>query len=99
MGKGNQAASSGILGLLAVIQSDFERTIKTTSAAEKKATADFVDFERTSLGDISSQETKKKLDEEDLKTTNNDLAQGMEDLQTAVDLTGEALKTLEELKP
>merc|ERR1719271_2021172 len=35
--KGNQAQAGGILGMLATIQSDFERTISTTSEAEKTA--------------------------------------------------------------
>jgi len=97
--KGKQAAAGGVLGLLAVIKSDFERTIKTTSSSEKQSAAEHVEFDRMSKTDISGKETKKELDAEDLKTTTNDIAQGMEDLQTAMDLTDSALQTLEELKP
>ncbi|CAK0847707.1 unnamed protein product [Prorocentrum cordatum] len=45
---GKQVASKGIIGMLAVIKTDFERTIKMTSDSEKKAQADFVEFDRVS---------------------------------------------------
>merc|ERR1711988_1892431 len=35
--KGNQGASKGVIGLLEVIKSDFEHTVETVSAEEKKA--------------------------------------------------------------
>merc|ERR1712196_292323 len=41
---GSQGASKGILGLLDVILSDFERTIDTTEDAEDSAAASFATF-------------------------------------------------------
>lgn len=96
---GKQEASKGVIGTLEVIKSDFERTISTTTSSEKKAAADFVEFDRTSKSDIGSKETKKTLDEEDLETTKNSIAQGKSDLQTAMDLLDSALKSLEDLAP
>jgi len=96
---GNQAKSAGIIGLLEVIKSDFERTIQTTTSSEKKAAADFVDFDRVSKGDISAKSTKSTLNSEDLETTNNGIAQATSDLQTSVELLDTALKTIEDLKP
>ena len=58
-----------MLGLLEVIVSDFERTIKNTSAEEAKEAAEFVEFDRTSKADIGGKETKTELDEQDLETT------------------------------
>eukprot|EP00929_Paragymnodinium_shiwhaense_P049292 TRINITY_DN24871_c0_g1_i1.p1 TRINITY_DN24871_c0_g1~~TRINITY_DN24871_c0_g1_i1.p1 ORF type:complete len:727 (-),score=293.57 TRINITY_DN24871_c0_g1_i1:126-2258(-) len=96
---GKQAASKGVIGTLEVIKTDFERTISTTKSAEKTAAADFVEFDRTSKADIGSKETKVTLDQEDLETTNNSIAQGHSDLQSQMNLLDSALKTLEELKP
>jgi len=42
--KGSQGASTVILGMLAVIQSDFVRTIETTGAEEKDSAAQFLEF-------------------------------------------------------
>merc|ERR1712196_755703 len=43
---GNQDAAKGIFGLLEVIQSDFERTIKKTTAEEEKAQSEFEEYEK-----------------------------------------------------
>lgn len=67
--KGKQTASTGIIGLLMVIKSDFERTIRVSKANEKQAHREFVKFNRTSRADISGQEMKTKLDTEDARTT------------------------------
>ncbi|CAK0907091.1 unnamed protein product [Prorocentrum cordatum] len=96
---GKQVASKGIIGMLAVIKTDFERTIKMTSDSEKKAQADFVEFDRVSRTDISGKTTKKTLDEEDLRTTVAAIAEGMSQLQTEMSLLDSALKRLFELKP
>merc|ERR1711865_816771 len=96
--KGKQAASKGTIGLLEVIKSDFERTLKTTAAAEKKAAADFVEFDRTSKSDIGGKETKTALDQQDLESTKNNIASKMKDLKTNMDLLDDAVRTIEELK-
>merc|ERR1712045_561134 len=97
--KGKQEASTGIIGMLEVIKSDFDRTIRHTTDAEAKAHADFVEFDRESRIDMSGKETKKKIDEEDLATTLTSIEQKMTDMQTAQDLLDSALKVIEGLKP
>merc|ERR1719343_1823006 len=97
--KGKQVASKGIMGMLEVIKTDFERTIRVTEADEAKAHADFVLFDRASKSDISGKEMKKTLDEQDLKTTKATIAQKMNDLQAAMDRLDAALKVIEGLKP
>jgi len=96
---GQQESSKAIIGLLEVILSDFDRTIRVTEAAEQKSQAEFVEFERASLADISGKEQKKTLDDEDLVTTKDTLKQKMGDLQRAQDLLDNALQTLAKLKP
>eukprot|EP00928_Gymnodinium_smaydae_P071209 TRINITY_DN54862_c0_g1_i1.p1 TRINITY_DN54862_c0_g1~~TRINITY_DN54862_c0_g1_i1.p1 ORF type:complete len:697 (-),score=252.94 TRINITY_DN54862_c0_g1_i1:72-2162(-) len=97
--QGKQEASSGVIGLLEVIQSDFERTLEKTEAAEKAAAAAYVEFERASKADIKGKETKTTLDEEDLSTTRSRIETALEDLQSQMNLLDDALLRLEALKP
>jgi len=97
--KGKQQQSNAVIGLLEVIVSDFERTIKNTGASEEQEAAEFVEFDRTSKADIGGKETKTELDQEDLETTETKLAEKMKDMQTNMDLVDKALEELEELKP
>merc|ERR1719324_1689863 len=97
--KGNQSKSNAIFALLETIASDFDRTLRKTDEAEHQAHRAYVEFSQTSKASIAGKETKKELDEADLKTTQADLKTSMEDLQTAQDLLDKALQELEELKP
>merc|ERR1719375_2365087 len=67
--KGKQTAAEGIIGMLEVIKSDFERSIKQTSEADAEAHRSFIQFDRGSKGSISQKETALKQSEADLKTT------------------------------
>jgi len=97
--KGNQSGSKAVLSLLETISSDFDRTIRTTEAAEEAAHRDFVEFSQATKSSIASKTTKKELDEQDLATTKTSLEQKMNDLVTAQKLLDDALKELEDLKP
>merc|ERR1719262_759118 len=68
--KGNQGAGGNIIGMMEVIKSDFERTIKTTKEAEYNAAREFAEFDTTTKSSISSKETSKEMKEADLTTTN-----------------------------
>jgi hypothetical protein len=96
---GQQEASKGIFGLLEVIKSDFERTIETTTSEEKRAAADFVDFDRTSRASIAGKEKGCELNEQELKSTHAAINQKTEDLTTAQELLDKALQAIEDLKP
>jgi len=96
---GAQEGSVGVIKMLEVIESDFDRTIRTTEASEAAAAAAFVDFDRTSRTDLSGKETNLQLNQEELLSTTNAIAQALTDLQAAQDLLDAALKTLEDLKP
>lgn len=97
--KGNQAASAGIFGLLDVIKSDFEHTIDTVSAEEKKAAADYVEFDRRNKVATKGADTKKERNTEDLAETRSTLDEKRRDLQSNEDLLQTALDEIEELRP
>jgi len=97
--RGSQEASTGIVGLLEVIKSDFDRTARKTLQAEKKAQAEFVKFDRTSRADIKSKETQLEIDKEELKSTKSAIDRTVEDMETNQKLLDGALKTIEDLKP
>jgi hypothetical protein len=96
---GKQESSEGIIGLLMIIQSDFERSISTTMAEEKRAAEEFVEFDRQSQADISGKETKKTLNEQDLETTTSNIETKSTELRQTVGLLDSALRVLEDLKP
>jgi len=97
--KGNQAASAGIFGLLDVIKSDFEHTIDTVSAEEKKAAADYVEFDRRNKVATKGAETKKERNSEDLAETRSTLDEKRKDLENNEGLLQTALDEIEELRP
>merc|ERR1719420_499937 len=67
--KGNQAQGGGIIAMLEVIKSDFERSIQQTEAAEADSHAAHVSFDRESKGSISGKGTALKQSEGDLEST------------------------------
>merc|ERR1719262_1988971 len=97
--KGNQSASGGILGMMEVIKSDFERTIKTTKADEYEAARSFAEFDTTTKASISSKETAKGMFEGDLENTLAAINEGMADLTEHMKLLDDVLVTFEDLKP
>mmetsp|Transcript_123091 Transcript_123091/g.359384 ORF Transcript_123091/g.359384 Transcript_123091/m.359384 type:complete len:737 (+) Transcript_123091:79-2289(+) len=96
---GNQDGSVGVIRILEVVKSDFERTIRTTEASEAAAVAAFVEFDRTSKADISGKEMTMQLNQEDFEKTGNRITQKMTDLDSAQQLLDSALRTIEDLKP
>jgi len=97
--RGGQESATGIIGMLEVIKSDFDRTVRMTELAENQAHADFVEFDRTSRSDIKGKETTVELSQQDLRATNSAIDRKMGDLTTSQGLLDDALKTIEDLKP
>lgn len=97
--QGKEKSSRAIFTLLETIATDFQRTITKTEQAEADAAAEFVKFDRTSKATIGSKETKTKLDKQDLKSTNTNIAKTLDDLKTEMGLVDDALKMIESLKP
>jgi len=97
--QGKQAASEGIVGMLEVLKSDFQRTVKATEQAEADAHAEFEKFEQAGKSDIAGKTMKKERDSEDLVTTKQTQSSKMTDMKTNMGLVDSALTMLEELKP
>jgi hypothetical protein len=97
--KGKQESSNAILGLLETIVSDFERTIKSTEDDENKDARAYVKFQTASKVDIAGKTTKKELNTQEMKTTQQTLAEDRADVKSNMDLVDDAVETLMELKP
>merc|ERR1719238_2019329 len=96
---GNQDASKGIIGLLEIIVSDFERTIETTTAEEKAAEEEFQAFKKETEADIASKEKEKKDKEAKVVELTDELADLNNSMKDAKKKLEIALKELEKLKP
>jgi len=97
--QGRQESSKGVIGMLEVIKTDFQRTVSKTTAFEKESLESFVEFDRVSKADIKSKTTKKELNEEDLATETSKVAAAFDDLKSEMNLVDAAVKQLEALKP
>merc|ERR1719387_678402 len=97
--QGQQKKAEGIIGMLEVIKSDFERSIKQTTEAEEESHRSFISFDRESKGSISTKETAKAQAESDLKETKIEIKEAMSDLEVSQKLLDDNLKAIEELKP
>jgi len=97
--KGNQDKSEDIIGLLQTIQNDFENTLRTTEALEKKAAADHVEFDRNSKATIAAKETGIELNTQDLEATRSSIVQKTGDLEDTQKMVDSALQAIADLKP
>jgi len=97
--KGNQDKAGGVIGMIEVIQSDFERTIKTTTENENKAAADFETFKQESLATITSMETSIENLTNEIEGQTNRIDTAQADLKAAQELLDAALMKLVDLNP
>jgi len=97
--KGNQDAAAGILGMLEVISSDFARTIKLTSAAEKAAAKEFLEFETETKSSLGVKTNTKSAKDNELTDTIDDLANDKTSMEEDQALLDKAIQELIELEP
>lgn len=96
---GSQGASKGILGLLDVILSDFERTVDTTTDAEDTAQSSFNTFESDTKTDNADKEDEIDTKEGRISDIEDELVETEEDKEDATTLKTNALTELKKLKP
>jgi len=96
---GNQDASKGIIGLLDVILSDFERTVSTTEEEESTSQGAFDVFEADVKSDNSAKEADIKSKERRVATIKDELVEQEEDKEDAQTLLSDSKKELKKLKP
>merc|ERR1719158_1242847 len=97
--EGKQNESKGVLGMLNVIKSDFERTISTTEQAESDAEAEFQTLKGDTETDIEGKKGEVKSKTAERETAEADLVDAKDELKDATSLKGDALEELEKLKP
>jgi len=97
--EGNQDASKSIIGLLEVIESDFQNAQSTTTTEEETAQSDYDTFKSETETDISDKNTLKG-EKTDAKTEAElDIVKADSDLRTEKEMLQNALDELEKLKP
>lgn len=95
--QGKQEDSKGVLGLLEVILSDFERTLSTVTKEEETAEADFEKFKETNEADTAEKTTSVQEKETTVSDIEDELLQLADDLKDAKKQYDLALKELEVL--
>jgi len=97
--KGSQSASTGILGMLDVIKSDFIRTIKETEKAEKAAAKEFMEFETTTKVSLGTKKVSKSAKEGELTEVNASIDEDSTSLTEEQSLLDKAIQEIVELQP
>jgi len=96
---GSQSSSTGILGMLDVISSDFERTISETESAEEQAKRDFVEFDRDCKMSITTKTTGLSHTTSELSENADEMSTAEDDFRTQQASLDNAVRTWVELLP
>jgi len=95
----SQGASTGILGMMDVIKSDFERTIKTTEKEEKEAAATFLKFETDTKSSLGQKNMAKTNNDAELTETVGSIAEDKQSLEDEQKIIDKAIQEIIELQP
>merc|ERR1719240_332596 len=93
------SASGGVMGMMDVIKSDFEREIAETEAAEKQANSDFFEFTGATKTSISTKTVTKTAYETELTEVNSAIAEDKTSMSDEQSLLDKAIQELIELQP
>jgi len=96
--KGSQDSSKGIIGMLDVILSDFERTIEAVKGGEKDDQEEFIELEKESNDDITAKTASQDEKKDRITTIADDKVETANSLKEEQNLLEEANDSLEELK-
>merc|ERR1719380_120399 len=78
--KGQQSASTGVIGMLEVVKSDFQRTVDDTEKAEAQSAQDYMEFERTMKTSLATKNVALKEKSAALGRTQDTISTDMESL-------------------
>jgi len=95
---GAQAESKGIVGILEVILSDFQRTTKTAAKEEKESKEAFEKFEGETNDDVDKKEKRIGKAEGEVADAESDILDQQQALQDGKDLLDAGLEKLESLE-
>jgi len=96
---GAQGSSTGIIGMMEVIKSDFERTIKVTTEEEAKAQKEYEKFMTETGMDLAEKKVAEGEKSGYLDDTLQKLAEAQEKLDSESSLLKTAISELIELQP
>merc|ERR1719161_3435678 len=97
--EGNQAAGTGIIGILQIIQSDFKRSISMAEQAEKDSYTEYAQYDKESKRSMSAKTEGLDNAKDDLKIASGDLVATLNKLQDNQKLLDMSLQALETLRP
>jgi len=95
---GAQSEATGIVGILEVILSDFDRTNQQAKDDEKESKEAFETFEKDTDDDVNKKEDRIKEAKGEVAETESDLLDQEQALADAKDLLEDGLSALEELE-
>jgi len=95
---GAQSEATGIVGILEVILSDFERTNTKTKKDEADSQAAFEAFEKDTNDEIDAKKKRIKEAESELAEVESDILEQEQNLKDAKDLLQSATDALDDLK-
>jgi len=96
--KGSQTESKGIVGILEVILSDFERTNSGTKKDDGTSQDEFEAFEKTEKATVAEKQKKIGTSETELTSAKAEILAQEEDLADAKELFDSSAKKLEDLE-
>merc|ERR1719171_468321 len=97
--KGSQGASTGVLGMLDVIKSDFERQKSEAEQAEKKAIKDHLEFETSTKSSLGTKKVGTEARKTELEETRGSLDEAKTNLVEQQTMLDKSLAELIDLQP
>eukprot|EP00451_Oxyrrhis_marina_P000864 CAMPEP_0204271680 /NCGR_PEP_ID=MMETSP0468-20130131/20714_1 /ASSEMBLY_ACC=CAM_ASM_000383 /TAXON_ID=2969 /ORGANISM="Oxyrrhis marina" /LENGTH=669 /DNA_ID=CAMNT_0051247415 /DNA_START=89 /DNA_END=2098 /DNA_ORIENTATION=- len=95
---GKQGEGHGIIDMLEVIYSDFDRAISQTEQAEKDQEAQYQEFRKATTSSIAKKTTAKKNAQTDLKNARNEMNQNLDVLRESQEMIDTSMEIMQKLK-
>jgi len=96
--KGRDDVKKGIVGMLEVIKSDFERTKKLTTDTEEDEAKDHAEYEKDTTNSIDSKRSEKEDKEDSIETNKQDITKYTDRMDDAKEIFKDSEEELKKLK-